>query len=136
MGRAISMGTNTQGRGRDGFSELQYMLQSCTKFSEMTNIYFKGNYYSSGSGNHSWICVCVCVCVWVGVGVIMTIMMFQGAGSNLQELRFSQWCCSKIQVFCEVMLCHWANSFQLFGTITASHSRRCESPISQHPLWL
>jgi len=55
MERVISMGTNTQGRGRDGFSDLQYMLQSCTKFSEMTNIYFKGNYCSAGSGNHSWI---------------------------------------------------------------------------------
>ena len=114
----------------------------------MTNIYCKGYYYSAGSGNHSWINararVCVCVCVHVCVA--MTVMMFQGAGSNLQELRFSQWCCSKIQVFCDVMLCHWANSSQLFGTITAvqeeyillvllpintaSHSRRRESSFS------
>jgi hypothetical protein len=33
MDKATSMGTNTQGtsRGRDGFSELQHVLQSCTK---------------------------------------------------------------------------------------------------------
>jgi len=41
--------------------------RAAEELSEMTNIYFKGNYYSADSGNHSWIhvhvCVCVCVCV-------------------------------------------------------------------------